>query len=90
MLKLNDFAALSMRRLIVALLVTVLPSVGGLPAISRTHVRGHYKSNGTYVAPHYRSSPNHTQTDNYSTYGNINPFTGFYGTKVCGLYELCR
>jgi len=52
-------------------------------------VEGYYRSNGTYVQPHYRSSPNQTQRDNYSTYGNQNPYTGQYGTRKCGLTESC-
>lgn len=44
-------------------------------------VRGYYKKNGTYVQPHYRSNPNRTKLDNYSTRGNINPYTGKKGTK---------
>ncbi|MCC6932576.1 MAG: hypothetical protein IT292_04895 [Deltaproteobacteria bacterium] len=39
------------------------------------------RKNGTYVAPHYRSSPNSTKLDNWSTEGNINPYTGKTGTK---------
>lgn len=44
------------------------------------HVRGYYRSNGTYVQPHYRTAPNSTIMDNYSTYPNINPYTGKQGT----------
>ena len=47
----------------------------------QTRVRGYVRSNGTYVEPHYRSSPNSTKYDNYSTKGNINPYTGKVGTK---------
>lgn len=61
----------------------------GGEAAAQTHVKGYYKKNGTYVAPHYRSSPNSTQRDNYSTYGNYNPYTGKKGTKTCGLYNSC-
>ena len=44
-------------------------------------VRGHYKpSTGRYVMPYYRTSPNRTKWDNWSTKGNINPFTGKKGT----------
>lgn len=32
-------------------------------------VKGYYRSNGTYVAPHYRTSPNSTVTDNFSYNG---------------------
>jgi len=45
-------------------------------------VRGYYKpSNGCYIMPHYRTSPNRTKWDNWSTKGNINPFTGKKGYK---------
>lgn len=44
------------------------------------YVNGYYKSNGTYVQPHYRTNPNNTIRDNYSTYGNTNPYTGQQGT----------
>ena len=39
-------------------------------------VKGYYRKNGTYVAPHYRTSPNKSRTDNYSYPGNLNPNTG--------------
>ncbi len=48
---------------------------------AQTYVKGYYRKNGTYVAPHYRSSPNSTKNDNYSTKGNYNPYTGKSGTK---------
>lgn len=44
-------------------------------------VRGYFRSDGTYVAPSYRSSPNSTTLDNYSTRGNVNPYTGQAGTR---------
>lgn len=43
-------------------------------------VRGYTRKDGTYVAPHYRSSPNSSKSDNYSTRGNYNPYTGKTGT----------
>jgi hypothetical protein len=49
-------------------------------SLADVHIRGHYRSNGTYVQPHYRSSPNGTTLDNYSTKGNVNPYTGQAGT----------
>lgn len=45
------------------------------------YVKGYTKKNGTYVAPHYRSDPNGTKLDNWSTKGNYNPYTGKAGTK---------
>lgn len=47
---------------------------------SDVSVKGYYRDNGTYVAPHYRTSPNSTNRDNFSTIGNINPYTGESGT----------
>ena len=46
-----------------------------------TRVKGYYRSNGTYVQPHYRSSPNSSRYDNYSTKGNYNPYSGKRGTR---------
>ena len=45
------------------------------------HVDGYTKSNGTYVAPHYRSAPNGTTSDNWSHKGNVNPYNGKVGTQ---------
>ena len=46
-----------------------------------TSVRGYFRSNGTYVAPHYRTTPNSSKLDNWSTRGNFNPYTGKEGSK---------
>jgi hypothetical protein len=48
---------------------------------SDVYVNGYTRSNGAYVKPHYRTAPNDTEYDNYSTYPNINPYTGKQGTK---------
>ena len=45
-------------------------------------VDGYFRNDGTYVQPHYRSSPNSTPLDNWSTEGNTNPYTGREGTKT--------
>ena len=47
----------------------------------QTYVHGYTKSNGTYVEGHYRTLPNSTRNDNWSTIGNTNPYTGVEGTK---------
>lgn len=47
-----------------------------------TYVHGYTRSNGTYVAPHYRSAPDGNFYNNWSTKGNVNPYTGEEGTKV--------
>lgn len=47
---------------------------------SNHYVSGHYRSNGTYVQGYYRTNANSTINDNYSTYPNVNPYTGSVGT----------
>lgn len=47
-----------------------------------THVRGYYRSDGTYVQPHVRSAPNKSYNDNWSTSPNTNPYTGKQGTNA--------
>jgi hypothetical protein len=68
-----------MKTMMLALLVgtMIVPTI----ASAQVHVRGYTRSDGTYVAPHYRSSPNSTTSDNYSTRGNVNPYTGEAGTR---------
>ena len=51
------------------------------------YVRGYYRSNGTYVAPHYRSDPDGNFWNNWSTYPNINPYTGRIGTRLTPPYS---
>lgn len=45
-------------------------------------VRGYTRKDGTYVPPHYRSAPDSSFYNNWSTRGNINPFTGKEGTRI--------
>jgi hypothetical protein len=44
--------------------------------------QGYTKKNGTYVQTHYKTQSNKTNIDNYSTKGNINPYTGKKGYKA--------
>ena len=50
-------------------------------AIADEYVQGYTRANGTYVQGYYRTSPNGTTLDNYSTKGNVNPYTGQPGTR---------
>jgi hypothetical protein len=45
------------------------------------YVSGHVTRTGTYVQPHHATNPNSTKLDNWSTKGNMNPYTGQAGTK---------
>lgn len=63
----------------------LLPVVVGLSictvANADEYVNGHTRANGTYVQGYMRSEPNSTKIDNYSSRGNINPYTGEAGDK---------
>lgn len=68
-----------MKSLILGALVAL--TLGSAVAAQDHYVRGYARSDGTYVAPHYQTNPNNTTSDNYSTIGNTNPYTGQPGTK---------
>ena len=55
-------------------------------AQSEVWVNSYYRSNGTYVSGYYRTAPNNTVNDNWSTIGNVNPHTGVAGTKPRATY----
>ena len=56
-------------------------ALGLFPSVSaRTvNVKGYTKKSGIYVMPSYKTSPNRTKLDNYSTKGNYNPYSGKIG-----------
>lgn len=67
-----------MKKLLTALVSLAVAS----PAYAKdVYVRGHYRSDGTYVAPHVRSAPNSTRSDNYG------PSTSGQSTSPYGLYS---
>lgn len=49
------------------------------PSSHYTH--GYVRKDGTYVQGYHATNPNGTKLDNYSTRGNVNPWTGQPGTK---------
>lgn len=61
------------------ILIAVLALTMVAPAIADNYTRGYVRKDGTYVAPHYQTAPNNTRFDNYSTQGNVNPYTGQRG-----------
>lgn len=72
-----------MKKIIPTFLLSLLMlfSVFSFADAKTTSVRGYIKpSTGKYVAPHYKTTPNSTKFDNFSTKGNSNPFTGKKGT----------
>ncbi len=71
-----------MKKLLVSFIFSILVFSIFIPSSveAATRVKGYTKSNGTYVAPHYKTPPNKSKFDNFSTKGNINPYTGRKGT----------
>ncbi len=70
-----------MKKIIIAIVLFLGLISFSVPAEARTvSVKGYYKpSTGSYVYPSYRTSPNKSLFDNYSTKGNYNPYTGKMG-----------
>ena len=69
-----------------ALLLTVALLIASIAipidnAFSQTYIQGYYRSNGTYVAPHWKSSPDRSYNNNWSVKPNYNPYTGKRGTR---------
>jgi hypothetical protein len=46
-----------------------------------TYVHSYIRKDGTYVQGYHRTTPNSSRYDNYSTKGNMNPWTGKAGTE---------
>lgn len=61
----------------VSLALLVLSATAGA---ADTYTPGYVRKDGTVVQGHYSTSPNGTKLDNYSTRGNVNPYTGQAGT----------
>ncbi len=71
-----------MKRLLPVLALLIGALLFSASAEARTtRVRGYYKpSTGSYVEPHYKTTPNHSKLDNFSTKGSYNPYSGKKGT----------
>jgi hypothetical protein len=54
---------------------------------ANVHVRGYYRANGTYVAPHFQSAPDGNFYNNWSTRPNVNPYTDVEGTRETPTYR---
>jgi hypothetical protein len=74
-----------MKKLLI--ICTMLTGCSTLFAQNPVRISGYTNNYGTYVEPHYRTSPNSTVRDNYSYSGNVNPFTGSIGTKTYESYS---
>ena len=71
-----------MRWFIGFLLVLGALVVTGDADAGQGRVRGSInRRTGSYTQPHVRTSPNRTKIDNWSTKGNVNPYTGKKGSR---------
>lgn len=65
---------------LITLILTLFISLANAQVNSEyTYVQGYTRKDGTKVKGHYRTKPNSTINDNYSTLGNTNPWTGEFG-----------
>jgi len=77
-----------LRKLIIAITLSLLITFAFISVASASvYVNGYFRSDGTYVAPHYRSDPDGIFWNNYSSYGNVNPYTGSIGTRWPSYYD---
>jgi hypothetical protein len=83
---LTQMKNIQMGRIMRTLLISVLLLSIASPALSQYYrygndvrVRGHLRRDGTYVQPYHRTVPDGNPWNNYSTQGNINPWTGQQG-----------
>lgn len=61
-------------------LVLALALAGAAQAQQWQQVQPHVRRDGTYVPQHYRTAPDNSRLNNWSTPGNTNPFTGQRGS----------
>ena len=72
--------AVTMKIALAAVLCLLILGAFGIAWAADTYVNGYFRQDGTYVQPHYRSAPDGNVWNNYSTRGNVNPYTGKPGT----------
>jgi len=74
-----------LRRACFSLAILAASFVAAGHADAQEFVSGHYRHNPygggyTYVQPHYRTHADSSFYNNWSTYPNVNPYTGSVGT----------
>lgn len=67
---------------LIAIIAASATLMSGYSEAKGSHpTRGYVKRNGTVVASSHATNPNATKRDNFTTQGNVNPYTGKPGTK---------
>jgi hypothetical protein len=67
--------------LIATIIGTLAFAAGAAHAQGYHYVNPYFRSDGSYVQPHYQTNPNGNPNDNWSSRPNTNPFTGQPGTR---------
>jgi hypothetical protein len=52
------------------------------PPVGNHYVNGYFRSDGSYVQGHYKTNRDDSFWNNWSSQGNINPYTGKTGYKL--------
>lgn len=65
-----------MKRIILALVIVIAFFIVAEAFANDTYVNPYFRKDGTYVPGHHRSTPDGNKMNNYSTQGNVNPYTG--------------
>jgi hypothetical protein len=78
-----------MHRLNVGVAVLAICLLGTVSQVlaDDVRVRGYSRQDVSYVQPHMRSAPDSSYNNNWSTYPNINPYTGQQGTHQPRLFD---
>ncbi len=80
-----------LKKLLVVAFAVTMAALGSVKeSQADNYVRGHLRSSGSYVNPYYRSNADGNFWNNYSTYPNVNPYTGSVGTHRYPSYSSGR
>ncbi|MGY4691012.1 hypothetical protein [Salibacterium sp. K-3] len=72
-----------MRKSGIAVVVSLIFQINMIDSVDAdTWVDGYFRDDGTHVEGHFRSDRDGNFWNNYSSYGNINPYTGERGTRL--------
>lgn len=68
-------------------ILALLALYGAAQAQEVVYVPPHCRSDGVCVQGHYRTVPNSSRQDNFSTQGNVNPYTAQPGSEPAYPYQ---
>ena len=70
------YKGVNMRIFVISMIFALSATAALAQSVQRN---GYMRKDGTYVAPSYSTRSNNTVLDNYSTRGNVNPYSGRQG-----------